>query len=242
MVRFDTYNASAHLVRQIEQSGTAAVIHDGGDNVLVRLDTGQQISIYLIETIMPLYEIRMTLVENGVNGIHTLFIPWAAMFLPEEGDLFQTDEWLIGLLQLYDNKIYAFDVYGKDIRIFPVHFHARNTHHTVTYGDDVDVTRLGCDVVEVNYPLPLRGSWWVADFAHEQRAPHPQAAAPPTPWEILGLSRESEREYVKQVYRRLARQYHPDINDSTDATVRMQELNDAYRAVLLELDSQQAHR
>lgn len=119
MVRFDTYNASAHLVRQLEEHGTQ-VIHDGGDNILVQLKTGELISIYLIETIIPPYEVKLTLHENHKDEIFTLFILWGEMFLPENGTIFKPDDWLNALIHLYGDKIYAFGVYGKDIHIFPV--------------------------------------------------------------------------------------------------------------------------
>ena len=31
-------------------------------------------------------------------------------------------------------------------------------------------------------------------------------------YEILGVSRDADKEDVKQAYRRLARKYHPDVN------------------------------
>lgn len=231
MVRFDTYNASAHLVRQIESSHVATVEHDGGDNLLIRLHTGEKISVYLIETIIPAYEIRMTLSENSQAGIHTLFILWGAMFLPENGEIFEPDDWMIALLSLYDKKIYAFDVYGKDIRIFPVYFEPVGYKYRIRYEPDIDVTRLGCDVVKVHYHDEIRGEWRIADFAHN-RPQRPPAKGPKTAWEILGISPQADLETVKRTYRQLARLYHPDINPSPDATYRMQSINHAYAAIL----------
>lgn len=256
MVRFDTYNASAHLVRQLEYSGVASVTHDGGDNVLVELRSGHEISIHLIETRLPLYEIRLNLSESGAAKIHSLFIVWSAMFLPDDNELFVPEEWMMSLVKLYGGKLYAFDVYGKDIRIFATYFEQVDpTHFRVRFGDDIDVTQLG--IAEVSLTIPeLSGTWLIADFAgiipprkraqpenkarHQHQNAHhhgrrAQTRPPETPWEILGVTKSTKREEVKRAFRRLARRYHPDLNTSPDATNQMQRLNVAYQAVLRDL-------
>ncbi|MBK8134484.1 MAG: J domain-containing protein [Chloroflexi bacterium] len=256
MVRFDTYNASAHLVRQLENSGVATVTHDGGDNVLVELKTGHEISIHLIETRLPLYEIRLNLTESGEADIHSLFIVWSAMFLPDDNELFVPEAWMMALVKLYGGKLYAFDVYGKDIRIFATYFEKVDaTHYRVRFGDDVDVTRLGVEQVSLSIP-ELAGTWLIADFAgvvpprkrpqtdhkthfHQQNAHHHARRAPTrppeTPWEILGVAKSARRDEVKRAFRKLARRLHPDLNTAPDATHQMQRLNVAYQAVLREL-------
>jgi molecular chaperone DnaJ len=47
-------------------------------------------------------------------------------------------------------------------------------------------------------------------------------------YEVLGVSRGADREEIKKAYRRLARQYHPDVNKSGDAEERFKEINEAY--------------
>lgn len=249
MVRFDTYNASAHFVRQLEASGVASVVHDGGDNLLVELAGGELISIYLIETRIPAYELRLTLSDNDTEGVYSLFILWSDMFLHSEGYAFQPEDWLLALVHLYGGKVYAFDVYGKDIRIFPAYFErVSGQEYHIRYGKDINVTHLGCGVAQVSH-ADIRGAWKIADFAHEpaarradqqQKRSHTAPAAPRplrTAWEVLGLSPVRDPELVKQAYRRLARRYHPDLNQSTEATLQMQRLNAAYDAIMRELAS-----
>ncbi len=50
-------------------------------------------------------------------------------------------------------------------------------------------------------------------------------------YEILGVSRNATQEEIKKAYRRLARQYHPDINKSPDAEERFKEINEAYEVL-----------
>lgn len=48
-------------------------------------------------------------------------------------------------------------------------------------------------------------------------------------YKILQVDPSADPEVVEAAYKRLARKYHPDMNTSPDATLRMQELNAAYR-------------
>ena len=52
------------------------------------------------------------------------------------------------------------------------------------------------------------------------------------PYEVLGVSRDASDEDIKKAYRKLAKQYHPDVNpgDKT-AEEKMKEINAAYDAI-----------
>jgi molecular chaperone DnaJ len=47
-------------------------------------------------------------------------------------------------------------------------------------------------------------------------------------YEILGVNRNASSDDLKGAFRRLARQYHPDVNDAPDAEERFKEINEAY--------------
>lgn len=47
-------------------------------------------------------------------------------------------------------------------------------------------------------------------------------------YEILGVSRSASQDEIKSAFRKLARQYHPDVNKAQDAEERFKEINEAY--------------
>lgn len=52
------------------------------------------------------------------------------------------------------------------------------------------------------------------------------------PYKVLGLSDGASDDEVKAAYKRLAKQYHPDLNSSPYAEARMKEINEAYTQIM----------
>jgi molecular chaperone DnaJ len=50
-------------------------------------------------------------------------------------------------------------------------------------------------------------------------------------YEVLGLSQDASKEEIKKAYRKLARQYHPDVNKAADAKQKFTEVKDAYEVL-----------
>ena len=50
-------------------------------------------------------------------------------------------------------------------------------------------------------------------------------------YQILGVPRNATDEEIKRAYRRLARQYHPDVNRSKEAEEKFKEINEAYQVL-----------
>jgi len=59
-------------------------------------------------------------------------------------------------------------------------------------------------------------------------------------YEVLGLNRDASEDDVKKAYRRLARQYHPDVSTVAGAEQRFKEVNEAYQ-VLSDADKRSAY-
>ncbi len=50
-------------------------------------------------------------------------------------------------------------------------------------------------------------------------------------YEVLGIARSASKDEIKKAYRRLARQYHPDVSKESDAENRFKEVNEAYEVL-----------
>ena len=50
-------------------------------------------------------------------------------------------------------------------------------------------------------------------------------------YQILGVSRDAKPEEIRKAYRKLAKQYHPDINKTPDAEEKYKEINEAYEVL-----------
>ncbi len=50
-------------------------------------------------------------------------------------------------------------------------------------------------------------------------------------YEVLGVGRQATEEEVKKAFRRLARQYHPDVSQEEEAEAKFKEINEAYEVL-----------
>jgi molecular chaperone DnaJ len=50
-------------------------------------------------------------------------------------------------------------------------------------------------------------------------------------YEVLGLSKSASKDEIKKAYRKLSKQYHPDINKADDAADKFKEIKEAYEVL-----------
>jgi len=50
-------------------------------------------------------------------------------------------------------------------------------------------------------------------------------------YDVMGVSREASQDEIKKAYKKLARKYHPDVSEATDAEDRFKELGEAYQVL-----------
>ncbi|MDX2162148.1 MAG: J domain-containing protein [bacterium] len=232
-MRFDTIKISAFLVYMIQgQRPRMQVVDDGGDILHVRLQNGDDILIYLIENTITAYEIANILNENSARKVHSLFILWSDLLLPGHGAYYIPDDWMSVLLALHQDKIYAFDAFGPEVFIFPIFFEGVGVARDIRHGGTIDAGHLNAKRVKTPYAPDF---WYVANFEVPAVAANPLQVY----YDVLGIHPSTDRDLIKRAYRHLARRYHPDVNDTAEATQKMQQLNDAYARILRHLDEYQ---
>ncbi|MHC4985537.1 MAG: DnaJ domain-containing protein, partial [Planctomycetota bacterium] len=50
-------------------------------------------------------------------------------------------------------------------------------------------------------------------------------------YQVLGVSRDASDSQIKSAYRKLARQFHPDVNKAADAAEKFKEASEAYEVL-----------
>lgn len=246
-MRPETFHAGDYLLRQLRHSGTIdRMLHDGGDIVLFITPTGQRVSIHMIESGIPLYEIRKIITENTAQDTYTLFMLWCSMMVPDDGQIYKMSDWMQGFIALNGDRVYAYDIFDSEVYLFSVYFHqiGDSNRYRVEYGTTVRAGRL--KLSEASTAIPdLAGVWKVARFGDvPYNAQDVMSGAVPlsgleAAYALLGIEAGDDRETVKQAYRLLARRYHPDQNPEPSAHQTMQRLNEAYQKVLDALEQSQ---
>lgn len=248
-MRFTLYAANAHLINELYAVGAISeVLHNGFDIVLARLHDGAQVAFHFMERDIDVGLIQQILDQNSAKQIHTLFILWGAMLLPNNGELYPPYDWMLALLTLYEDRIYGFDAEGPQAWIFPVHFHPQDQgiHRLIEYGEVVNFAHLRAETVIAD-GQNLRGRCRIAHFEAPRASAHQDHTDAPKghrrfesgvihttreSFRILGVSSDADLETVRKAYRALAREFHPDVNPDAAANQQMQAINLAYARIM----------
>src|SRR5436189_2300774 len=51
-------------------------------------------------------------------------------------------------------------------------------------------------------------------------------------YEVLGVARGATDDEIRKAYRKLARQFHPDVNKAAEAEAQFKEINEAYEVLI----------
>ena len=227
----------------------ADLTHDGSDFVMAELQTGEKIILYLVDSYMPLNEVRQMMTRHTQKGWYTLLIFWSDMLLPGDNERFLPQDWMAALLPIYGDKLYGYDFFGRHTDIFPVYFQYQPTsrERLIKHGTTVNFNGLRQDEVHVENAL-LNGIWRMAGFERRQSAQsQEETEQEPTPivgstrmqvyYTVLGITQAATIEEVRLAYRQLARQFHPDVNPASDALAKMQQINEAYAVIMQYLEA-----
>jgi|GEM_PF-1013735 len=164
-MRLDSNYVRLHIVNELEKTPYAKVRYDDFDVIVVDLHHGQTAAINIMEREMPLRDLIRIYEDHQRQNIHTVFVLWCEMLIPEHGEIFEPPEWLEALHALHHNKIYAYKTVGDEVYIFPVTLTPIGLGHErlVKYGKLIDVKDLSCAYIEITGDQ-INGKWRMADF------------------------------------------------------------------------------
>jgi hypothetical protein len=252
-VRAETHAAREYLALTLWQWPSVADIwEDGSDLIQVSFKNGSQVMIHLLDNEVTAHELQTMLAENQAKGHYSLMMFWAEMLLPSNGERYTPDGWMQAMLALYGDKIYGYEVSSKEVFLFPVYFQpqAGSSQCYVRWGKTLTLAHLRLDTLHLE-SVHLRGQFRRVHFdapkpIHES-VNNKQEGLPPSSfaavsttlhsyYSLLQVPLSATAEEIRQAYRALARQYHPDLNPDPSAHEQMQALNLAYAQVMAQFE------
>lgn len=222
-------------LRQIDHIRALRVLDEGA--VLVSLDQrtfAEDIAIYLLAGELSLDFIKKSLNGNTRADIHTLFIVSLDLISPDSRTARMSDGLRL-LMEAYGGMVYAYFLTERGVVITPLQI---GSSGNVTRGQPVNLADLGGDYAALDSRF-IRGVRKIASFTNRQfHAPGNKHRNDPlnSAYELLEVPSSASLNEVKRAYRKKARQYHPDTNQSPNATALMQAINEAYAKILARLE------
>lgn len=247
-VRAETHVTRDYLVLTLwKYSGVQDVWEDGSDLIQITFKNGAKVMIHLIDDEISAHELQKMISENHANGVHSLMMFWAELLLPRDGERYTPDSWMQAMLALYGDNIYSYEVSSKEVFLFPVYFHAQagRNDRLVRWGKTLSLAHLRMDTLHLE-SVHLQGQFRRVYF-EASTSKTDGSAIPPSSfaaisatlqsyYTLLQLPLTATAEEVRQAYRTLARQYHPDLNPDPAAHEQMQEINLAYAQVMAQFE------
>ncbi|MCY4464991.1 MAG: DnaJ domain-containing protein [Chloroflexi bacterium] len=217
-------------------------------DIVVETWMNSHLHIYLLAKAPKPRQIKSILKQNTSGGIGTLFLVDVAL-LPGDGYCGRLRDWQDDLRVMTLGAIYAYSQGKEGLRILQVNLDEspQRGEFMVWHSGDFP-----CDAVSVrrrDYQTNIRGSWFVGDIAsqHFKRRISEERARQRFHYRSQGsqggdgepinaayLALEIEvgagQAAVKEAFRKLAREYHPDVSahDKGEAERRFKEVKRAY--------------
>jgi hypothetical protein len=189
----------------------------------------EDIMIYVLAGELSTGFIKKTLNTNTHADRHTLYIVALDLITDDHHTALMSDGLRL-MLQAFGGKVYAYSELAGEIRIFPVSI--TSTGH-IQAESPVNLADISGEYATFDNKFIL-GVRKVAGFMRQEfHIPQPVAdESLYACFVLLGIEPGAALEDIKRAYRRKARTYHPDTNQSPGATEQMQAINDAYARIL----------
>ena len=104
-MRLDSNYVRLHVVQELERAPFARVRHDDFDVTVIDFSNGQAAAIRIMEREVPVNEILWIYRDHQKDKLHTVFLLWCEMLVPNAGEIFEPPDWLLALYTLHHQKI-----------------------------------------------------------------------------------------------------------------------------------------
>ena len=224
------------------------IARDHKPDLVIETWMNSRLHIHLLHAAPKPRQLRAILKQNTSASIGTLFIVHAAL-LPEDGYCGRLRDWQDDLRALTLGAVCAFGLSDEGVELLQVNMDESPQRGQFAVWHSRDFP---CDAVSVRrreYQTNLRGSWLVGDIASpqfkrriseeraRQRYHYHTLGTQPADGEPINaayLALEIEvgagQAQVKEAFRKLAREYHPDVSahDKGEAERKFKEVKRAY--------------
>ena len=242
-------------VKLAASGGSAGQVFRGHEpDLLVETWMNSRLYVYIIERPPKTREIRAILRQNTGASIGTLFLV-AADLLPGDGYCGKLQAWQDNLRSLHLGAVYAFERTKGSANLLQINFDETTQRNQFIVWHTRDFP---CDAVSARrreVQSGLRGSWIIGDIASprfkrridEERAQKrfhyrtrrnlaldsQRAETINAAYLALEIEVGAGQDAVKEAFRKLAREYHPDVSahDKGEAERRFKEVQSAYQRI-----------
>ena len=247
--------ARFHAIQDVKlaASGSSAglIFRGNQPDLIVETWMNSRLYVYIISSPPKVRALRAILKQNTGASIGTLFLVEAEL-LPGDGYRGKLQDWQDSLRALHLGAVYAYEATDEDVQLLQINMDETSQRNQFIVWHTRDFP---CDAVSVrrrDIQSGLRGSWIIGDIASprfkrridEERAQKrfhyqtrqtraldaPGAETINAAYLALEIEVGAGQEAVKEAFRKLARQYHPDVSahDKSEAERRFKEVNSAY--------------
>jgi len=223
-------------------------------DIIVETWMNSRLYVYLIDEELKSRTIKSILKQNSNANIGTLFVINSAL-LPADGERVKIQDWQDDLRVINNGAIYAYGLVDDELDVIQVNYNETSHRNEYTIWHTTDFPFDTVSVRRREYNTNIKGTWYIGDIAspsfkrriNEERARQrfhyrtkqtkEVSVAPKDQISAAYLALEIEvgagQKQVKEAFRRMAREYHPDVTEHNkkDAEKRFKEVKDAYDTI-----------
>jgi len=230
------------------------IYQNHGADFVIETWMNSRLYVYVVDKAIKSRTIKNTLKQNTNASVGTLFILNKDL-LPADSETTKLQDWQNDLRIMNGGSIYAYGLVDEILTVIQVNFSETMHQHVFDCWHTLDFPLDTVSVRRREFTNNIKGTWYIGDIASPQfkrrinqerasqrfhyrtKTTHPVTVAPVDELNAAYLALQIEvsagQEAVKEAFRKMAREYHPDVSehDKEEAEQRFKEIKSAYDAI-----------